>query len=214
MKKVSIIFIVIAVLLVTLGVGYLLFNDDLEKEKKSTNKTVEEDRDYKTIEQVEQDSLSVTSNPNNFSDLITKVGFQNPKCAVTEIDPSSETCTAFHNGYTNLDYQDAVAATYKSSMLNQFSMVLYFTEEDFELDNVINKSNLVLKNFFGTDVNKINVSAVMESLKKQMADDEPVATKDFKVGNYTEQINMQYVKGKKIYVLRYYIILSSEYHVG
>ena len=47
-----------------------------------------------------------------------------------------------------------------------------------------------------------------------MDEKEPVATKEFTVGDFTEQINMQYVKDKQIYVVRYFLILTSEYTIS
>ena len=46
-----------------------------------------------------------------------------------------------------------------------------------------------------------------------MSEEEPVAAKEVQLGNYVEQINMQYVKDSNIYVVRYYILLASDYHI-
>ena len=54
----------------------------------------------------------------------------------------------------------------------------------------------------------------MNGLNAVMSDETPVAAEEYQIGDYTERINMQYVKDRNIYVVQYYVILSSEYHLS
>lgn len=212
MKKFSIIIILIALLCLGGGVIYTILSS---KDNSSENKKVNyvEERDYSVIQQATPNSFTTAINPANFKEIATQMGLTATDCETVDNDVNSQFCSAFYNGYQGLDYFDTIAASYKSSVLDQFSMVLYFNEKDFTSDKIVDVSNKLLTNFFGTSVDEKNVSEVMKELDKEMSDKEPVATKEFNIGDFTEQINMQYVKDKQIYVVRYFLILTSEYTI-
>lgn len=213
MKKFSIIIIVIALLCLGGGVIYTILSS---KDNSSENKKVNyvEERDYSVIQQATPNSFTTVINPTNFKEAATQMGLTAIDCETVDNDVNSQFCSAFYNGYQGLDYFDTIAASYKNSVLDQFSMVLYFNGKDFTSDKIVDVSNKLLNNFFGTSVDEKNVSEVMKELDKEMSDKEPVATKEFNIGDFTEQINMQYVKDKQIYVVRYFLILTSEYTIS
>lgn len=212
MKKTGILLVVLAILLIASGLCYTLFLQPTGgKEKKE--KVIEEKRNYTVVEKVDENSLNVVCTPDTFSSLATKIGFQNPNCSGVTDNPNSKFCNASYFGYTNLDFQDIIAATFDGNLLNQFSMTINFTKQDFNVNNVTEKSNAVLNNFFGTNINTTDISDVINSLNASMSEEEPVAAKEVQLGNYVEQINMQYVKDSNIYVVRYYILLASDYHI-
>lgn len=213
MKKISIIVIFIALLCLGGGIAYTILSSD--SSKKSTKKLdYVEERNYSVVQQATPNSFTTAISPTNFAEIATQMGLQEASCQPVENDPTGQFCSAFYNGYQNLNYQDTVAASYKDSLLDQFSMVLYFDSADFTTNKIMDVSNKLLNNFFGTSVDSKNVSDVMEELENQMDEKEPVATKEFAIGDFTEQINMQYVKDKQIYVVRYFLILTSEYAIS
>ena len=213
MKKISIIIIVIAVLFLISGVIYAGVFSSGEVSKNNKINYIEK-RDYSVVQPASPNSFTSVINPNNFVDIARQIGLDSTGCEVVKDDVNSQFCSAFHNGYQDSKYSDTIAASYKNSMLDQFSMVLYFNADDFNSNKVIDVSNKLLNNFFGTSIDGNNVSTVMKLLEKSMDDKEPVATKEFIVGDFTEQINMQYVKDTQIYVVRYFLILTSEYKVN
>lgn len=212
MKKVGIILAVLALVLIVGGVGYVFLNSsDGNTTSNGTTKKMEEDRSYTVVEQVATDTMNAVSTPENFATTATAIGLENPRCELLNNDETQQYCSAFHNGYSNMELQDIIAAAYQNNALSQLNLTLYFTEADFTADKIVSTSNSVLNNFFGTPVDSSNVSEVMNGLKDVMSDDEPVATEEYHIGDYTEQINMQYIKDKKIYVVQYFILLTSEY---
>lgn len=214
MKKVSIIIIVLAILCLGGGVAYTVLSSKDDSSSENTKVDYVEERNYSVVQQATPNSFTTAINPTNFVDVATQMGLTSPGCEVVDNDVNSQFCSAFYTGYQNLNYQDTVAASYENSILDQFSMVLYFSADDFTSSKIVDVSNKLLNNFFGTSVDENNVSEVMQKLNKQMNEKEPVATKEFVVGDFTEQINMQYVKDKQIYVVRYFLILTSEYAVS
>lgn len=209
MKKISIIIIVIALLCLGGGIAYTVLSSNSSKNTKKLDYV--EERNYSVVQQATPNSFATAISPTNFAEVATQMGLQEASCQPVENDPTGQFCSAFYNGYQNLNYQDTIAASYKDALLNQFSMVLYFDSDDFTANKVMDVSNKLLNNFFGTSVDQKNVSDVMEELESHMDEKEPVATKEFAVGDFTEQINMQYVKDTQIYVVRYFLILTSEY---
>ena len=207
MKKFSIVIIVIALLCLGGGVAYTVLSskDNSSSENKKVNYV--ENRNYSVVQQATTNSFTTVINPTNFKDIATQMGLTAAVCEVVDNDVNSQFCSASYTGYKGLDYFDTIAASYKNSMLDQFSMVLY-------ANKVMDVSNKLLNNFFGTSVDENNISEVMQELDKHMNEKEPVATKEFTVGDFTEQINMQYVKDKQIYVVRYFLILTSEYTIS
>lgn len=204
MSRLGKILIIIAVLLIVGGIGYTLIS-------RFFFNSIDENRNYVVIEETTSNSFNSVSNPDNFSILVDQIGFENANCESLNDEFNSQLCTASHLGYSNLDLEDAISATYRDSLVNQFSMNLYFTADDFIIGNIINQSNAVIKNFFGTDVDSNNVSLVMSGLNERMSDEDPVFVQEFQVGDYTEQINMQYIQDSDVYVVRFFIILSSQY---
>lgn len=213
MKKVGIILVALAFLLIAGGVGYVFLNssDDDTSSSNETTQKMEEDRNYTVVEEVDADTMNLVSTPENFATTATAIGFENPRCELLNNDETQQYCSAFHKGYTNMDLQDIMATAYQNNVLTQLNLTLYFTEKDFTVDKVVSTSNSILNNFFGTPVDSSNISEVMNSLRDVMSDDEPVSTKEFPVGEYTEQINMQYIKDRNIYVVQYYILLTADY---
>lgn len=211
MKKVSIIIAVIALLCLGGGIAYTVLSS--KDASSSGNKKVNyvEKRNYSVVQPVAPNSFTTAINPTNFVDIAKQMGLTATGCEAVDNDVNSQFCSASYKGYQGLDYFDTIAASYKNSMLNQFSMVLYFNAGDFTSSKIVDVSNKLLTNFFGTSVDSKNVSDVMKELESHMDEKEPVATKEFSVGDFTEQINMQYVKDKQIYVVRYFLILTSEY---
>lgn len=214
MKKFSMVIIVIALLCLGGGVAYTILSskDNSSSENKKVNYV--ENRNYSVVQQATTNSFTTVINPTNFKDIATQMGLTAAVCEVVDNDVNSQFCSASYTGYKGLDYFDTIAASYKNSMLDQFSMVLYFNTDDFTSSKIIDISNKLLNNFFGTSVDENNISEVMQELDKHMNEKEPVATKEFTVGDFTEQINMQYVKDKQIYVVRYFLILTSEYTIS
>lgn len=212
MKKISIIIVVIALLCLGGGIAYTVLSSNSSKNTKKLDYV--EERNYSVVQQATPNSFTTAISPTNFAEVATQMGLQEASCQPVENDPTGQFCSAFYNGYQNLNYQDTIAASYKDALLNQFSMVLYFDSDDFTTNKVMDVSNKLLNNFFGTSVDQKNVSDVMEELESHMDEKEPVATKEFAVGEFTEQINMQYVKDTQIYVVRYFLILTSEYIIS
>lgn len=215
MKKVGIILVVLAFVLIVGGVGYVFLNSsDDDTASNETTKKMDEDRNYTVVEEVAADTMNSVSTPENFATTATAIGLESPRCEAVEGNETQQYCSAFHNGYTNLDLQDIIAITYENNLLDTFSGTFYFTESDFTADKIVSISNSILNNFFGTPVDSGNVTEVMNGLNAVMSDETPVAAEEYQIGDYTERINMQYVKDRNIYVVQYYVILSSEYHLS
>lgn len=213
MRKVSVIIIIVALLCLGGGIVYTVLSGS--NSSNSTKKLdYTEDRNYAVVQSASPENFTTAINPVNFVEMATQMGLSAQECEMVDNDPNSQFCSASYNGYKGVSYSDVIAASYKDSILNQFSMVLYFDTADFTSSKVIDVSNKLLTNFFGTSVDESNVKAVMNELETKMSEKEPVATKEFTIGNFTEQINMQYVKEKQIYVVRYFLILTSEYQVN
>lgn len=212
MKKIGIVLVVFAFLLIVGGVGYIFLNssdDDTVSNDKTKN--MKENRNYTVVEEVAPDTLNTTITLENFTSLATKIGLESPRCEWLNDDQQQQYCSAFHNGYTNMELQDIVSVTYQGNQVDSFSGTFYFIEKDFTVDKVVSTSNSILNNFFGTPVDSSNISEVMNGLRDVMSDDAPVAAEEYQVGSYTERINMQYIKDRNIYVVQYYILLTADY---
>ena len=212
MKKVGIILVVLAFVLIVGGVGYVFLNSsDDDTTSNETTKKMDEDRNYTVVEEVATDTMNSVSTPENFAATATAIGLESPRCEAVEGNETQQYCSAFHSGYTNLDLQDIIAITYENNLLDTFSGTFYFTESDFTADKIVSISNSILNNFFGTPVDSGNVTEVMNGLNAVMSDETPVAAEEYQIGDYTERINIQYVKDRNIYVVQYYVILTADY---
>lgn len=204
MKNLKFISLILAIAFLIIGF-VLMFN---------SKKEMEEDRSYKTTKEVPGNTFDTINTLSDFNSLAIQIGFENPKCT-DDINTGGKYCYAEHEGYSNFDLTDGIGATYdKSNTLFSFTTTLYFSVADFTKDKILDISNKIIKNFFGTDLDNNNVATVMEELKADMNSETPVAQESFQTGDYTYQINMQYNKEKKFYVMRYYVSLTSNYHLG
>lgn len=205
MKKVGIIIIIIAVLLIIGGVVVNFVVTSIN------NGQVEEDRNYSQVEEVTPDTLSQTSSPDTFVSLAEQIGFADASCEATDAVTSSELCIASHHGYTNSDFTDYLTITYQNKAINTLEVSIYFSADDFVIQNIQKQTNLVLSNFFGTELTEEQVTEQYNSLQNSKDKDEPVAVNQLQIGSYTAEINMQYIQDQDFYLVHYFLVPTEQY---
>lgn len=198
----------LAFLFMGAGIILFLFTNPSNKTNKKIEK-IEENRDYQKIEVVEGEQLNQTSTPSTFPEFAKKIGFEAATC---EQSTAVQTCTAQKQGYTNSEkFMDIISVTYANDKIMNFTMSLYFYDKEYNEMNVLEKSNLVLENFFGTGMSSEQFISLNSELQNDMISDEPVVTKKFYAGEYTEDFNFQYIKKSKFYLVRIFVVPTAEY---
>ena len=129
----------------------------------------------------------------------------------TDAATSSELCIASHHGYTNSDFTDYLTITYQNKAINTLEVSIYFSADDFVIQNIQKQTNLVLSNFFGTELTEEQVTEQYNSLQNSKDKDEPVAVNQLQIGSYTAEINMQYIQDQDFYLVHYFLVPTEHY---
>ena len=204
-KILLIIIIIVAFLLIGTG-GFLLLQTNENESDKNKTEEVKETRNYQTITTVEESTItSSTPTEESFGKEVQEVGFEKTTC-------ENNSCTATNQGYSNTEYEDAVALANDENNDKTFSTILYFHKNDFTVDNVYSKLNAVTNNFFGTKTTKEQIEEIMNGLNSSTDDYYQIT---YIVGNYTIEINMQNVVGTDFKLVKYLVLstnLYNQYH--
>lgn len=199
-KKIIIIAIV-SVILIGVGAFFLL-----QSTTTSDNKDIKEDRNYQTVTQVEDATISNTElSKESFEKEASEVGFEETTC-------ENNGCIAKHTGYTNTEYEDVITLSTDENNGKTFSTMMYFHKSDFTEDNIYSQLNAVAKNYFGTEITKSQIKEVMTGLDNSTDD---YYQKTYIVGTYTIEINMQNVVNTDFKLVKYLVLdttLYNQYH--
>lgn len=200
MKKIGIILSFLGIIFLLVGGGYYLT-------KGNTSTTNKKDDTPKV--KIEKNKVIDTVKIEDFNKFVKSLGYEKPECQTDAYEPKKATC---HAEKTNVKgYTDYISFDYTENNLKSVSQTQYFSIDDFTAEKITKTTNEVLSNFFGTELDQKNIEKCMKELEKNMSSDYPIGQIEFKVGDYTEQINMQYIKDKKIYLMRYLVVETSEY---
>ncbi len=202
MKKIGIILCTLGVILLLVGGGYYLKNDNTS--------TPDKEDDTPKVK-LEKDKVIDTVKIEDFKKFAKSLGYTKPTCQTNAYETKKASCYAEKSNINEQDYKDFISFEYTENVLKSVSQSQYFLSKDFTAEKITTQTNKVMLNFFGTGLDQKNVESCMKELEKDMSSDEPVGQIEFAVGDYTEQINMQYIKDKKIYLVRYLVTETAEY---
>lgn len=202
MKKIGIILSFIGIILLLAGWGYYL--------KKDNTSTPKEEGKIPKVN-IGKNKVTDKVKIEDFKKFAKSLGYTNPKCQTNTYETKKASCYAEKSNVNEKDYKDFLSFEYTENILKSVSQSQYFSSKDFNAEKIATQTNKVMLNFFGTGLDQKNIKKCMKELEKDMSSDYPVGQIEFQVGNYTEQINMQYLKDKKIYLVRYLVIETTEY---
>ena len=194
-KKIIVLIFVFAVLLLVIGISLSVFDSF----------AIYENREYKTVDTVDAETLSQDIIPDNFSSKIQQMGFSKGSC--DDIEPIL--CSATNQGYHGNETADTISVLYQNNKIDNFNISLNFSEEDYLISTVTSKVNLVFTNFFCTGIESNQIAEVDDMLDYDEAF--PSASKDYQIGNYTENLNIQYIKEKKFYLVKILVVPTEQY---
>lgn len=210
-KKVTILVIFIGILLIGGGVVLTLFPTETKKATEETNNNkqegslpaeIVETRNYQQVAQVPANTITqVAANESGFIQLSKTVGFSSNKCEeIKEGNENFIACTADNIAYKDQLHVDHLNVAYLNGTKGiYFNMMLNFYEPHYTVDKVMQTTNTVLGNYFGTPFTREQIQENVDGIKNNL--DEAIFAKEYTVGDYTVEFSTQYQNINKLYIV-------------
>lgn len=198
-NKIFIVLILFAITLITGGI-IITVTPSTTTDKKEQQPA--EIRNYKTVENVPTDTVNpLSKEEGGFTSVAKKSGFEKAEC-------TENSCTATNKGYTNSAAEDTVVYSYnQTGNVDSFNVAIYMYKSDYNVDNVTNRLNSVIRNYVGKDVSKEFIGNIMSNLEKSNDD---IYIDTVIIGNNTAEINIGKAN-EEFYIIKYWLISTDIY---
>ena len=91
--------------------------------------------------------------------------------------------------------------------VDSFNVAIYMYKSDYNVDNVTNRLNSVIRNYVGKDVSKEFIGNIMSNLEKSNDD---IYIDTMIIGNNTAEINIGKAN-EEFYIIKYWLISTDIY---
>lgn len=201
MNKKNLIIIVLILIAISLITGGIIWT---VPSSKTPDKEPIENRNYKTIVTVEENTINqVPATDDGFGKIAKDSGFSTATC-------SENSCLAENAGYTNSEQKDMISYVYDPAnpKNSNFNVTLFFYKNDYTASNITSKLNSITNNYYGHSLTESQISEVMDGLSSG----NEYYIKTYNVGDYTIELNFAPMKNEDLYVVKYWFVSTSIYN--